>query len=801
MKNLSLLFSIVVLAAATCFAQTSAFTYQGKLGNSGVPANGDYQFEFKLFDASGGTNQIGTTQSVPANVPTPTPAVNGKICYTNGGDIWKMDADGSNRVSVIDAGTNDIQPVWSPGGGKIAFKSDRDVAPGRGLYSVNADGTGLTLLTSGDGNADPAWSPDGTRIAFASNRDNLITSIYLMNPDGSNVTRLTNQLPFSDAGPVWSPDGTRMVFETNQGLGSNIGIINLDGTGRAVIGAGQFPAWSPDGAKIIFSRVPPAESSYQLFTMNPDGSGVTQLTSGNFNDQYPAWSPDGQKIVFVRNISGTVGLWTMNADGTGQVGFANTNTIGNGYPDWQRAPNTPVGSSVTVQTSDAMVTFANVCLEGTTTFSPITPDTAQLPPGYTLCPTCQAYDIATTACYSPPVTVCLAVPVAVDQQTFILLKLMHLENNAFVDRTTGHLTDAGGARFVCGVVQSLSPFALASSAGPTAAPGLISGTITNSAGESVSGVVITLSGSEARKTITDANGFYRFDNVEAGAFYTVTPSRLNYHFAPDNRFFSLLGNMTDAGFTATRDAVSVGNVIDTPEYFVRQHYLDFLWREPDEAGFNFWSDQVLECGADPSCLERRRVNVSAAYFLSIEFQETGGLVDGLYRASYGRAPLYAEFMPDSAAVARGVIVGRNGWQQQLAANKQAFIDAWVQRSDFHTTYDGLSNDGYVDQLIAHTGVDFTASERDELVSGLTSGTLTRASALRRIVENQSFARAKFNEAFVMMQYFGYLRRDPDDGGYQFWLRKLNEFNGNFEQAEMVRAFLISGEYRQRFGTP
>jgi len=709
-----------------------------------------------------------------------------------------MDPDGSNRVSVIDAGTNDVQPVWSPNGAKIAFKTDRDVAPGRGLYSVNADGTGLTLLTSGEGNADPAWSPDGTKIAFASNRDNLITSIYIMNADGANVTRLTNQLPFSDAAPVWSPDGTRMVFETNQGLGSNIGIINLDGTGRTVIGAGQFPAWSPDGAKIIFSRIPPAESNYQLFTMNPDGSGVTQLTSGNFNDQYPAWSPDGQKIVFVRNISGTVGLWTMNADGTGQVGFANTNTIGNGYPDWQRAPNTPVGSPVTVQTSDAMVTFANVCMAGTTTFSPITPNPAQLPPGYTLCPTCPAYDIATTACYSPPVTTCLAVPAVVDQQAFILLKLMHLENNAFVDRTTGHITDAGGKRFVCGVTQSLSPFALASSAGPTAAPGLISGTITNNDGASLGGVVINLSGSQSRRTITDANGNYSFDNVEAGGFYTVTPSRPNYHFAPDNRVFSLLGNMTDAGFTATPNAVSVGNVIDTPEYFVRQHYLDFLGREPDEAGFNFWSDQMLECGADATCLERRRVNVSAAYFLSIEFQETGGLVDALYRASYGRRPLYAEFLPDSEAVARDVVVGRNGWQQQLETNKQAFVDAWVLRAAFIGAYDNLSNGRYVDQLIAHTAAPYTTSERDALVAGLTNGALTRAAALRRIVENPGFVRAKFNETFVMMQYFGYLRRDPDESGYQFWLRKLNEFNGNFEQAEMVRAFLISGEYRQRF---
>ena len=173
-------------------------------------------------------------------------------------------------------------------------------------------------------------------------------------------------------------------------------------------------------------------------------------------------------------------------------------------------------------------------------------------------------------------------------------------------------------------------------------------------------------------------------------------------------------------------------------------------------------------------------------------------MDGLYRASYGRRPLYGEFLPDSLTIAHGVIVGRAGWQQQLETNKQAFVEGWVQRSEFRAAYDGLSNDGYVDQLIAHTGVDYTVSERDPLVAGLTNSTLTRAAVLRRIVGNQSFVRAKFNEAFVMMQYFGYLRRDPDESGYQFWLRKLNEFHGNFEQAEMVRAFLISAEYRQRF---
>jgi hypothetical protein len=104
----------------------------------------------------------------------------------------------------------------------------------------------------------------------------------------------------------------------------------------------------------------------------------------------------------------------------------------------------------------------------------------------------------------------------------------------------------------------------------------------------------------------------------------------------------------------------------------------------------------------------------------------------------------------------------------------------------------------VDALIAHTGVSFSQSERDALASGLSIGTSTRADVLRQIAENDRFVSAKRNATFVMMEYFGYLRRDPDESGYQFWLNKLNQFGGNFEQAEMVKAFLVSGEYRQRF---
>jgi predicted extracellular nuclease len=331
---------------------------------------------------------------------------------------------------------------------------------------------------------------------------------------------------------------------------------------------------------------------------------------------------------------------------------------------------------------------------------------------------------------------------------------------------------------------------------PTAADGAISGRITDANGNPVAGAVVNLSGTQNRKFITDANGIYRFDNVETNGFYTVKPSRIDFSFSPAERSFSSVASVTNAGFTGS--AVSNASPLDTPEYFVRQQYLDFLGREPDEAGFNYWSDQILTCGADAGCREQKMISVSASYFMSIEFQETGGFVAGLYRASFGRAPRYQEFVPDAARIADALIVGKGGWREQLSSNKQVFIDAWVGRAAFHAAYDGLSNSQYVNSLLSNIGVDFSDSERAALTEGLANGLLTRAGVLQTIAEDQRFVNAKRNATFVMMEYFGYLRREPDADGFAFWLGKLNQYNGNFEQAEMVKAFIVSGEYRDRF---
>jgi hypothetical protein len=254
-------------------------------------------------------------------------------------------------------------------------------------------------------------------------------------------------------------------------------------------------------------------------------------------------------------------------------------------------------------------------------------------------------------------------------------------------------------------------------------------------------------------------------------------------------------------------------------FFVRLHYIDFLNREPDASGFSFWTDQITSCGSDQACVEIRRINVSAAFFLSIEFQETGYLVYRLYKAGYGNVsglpvPIrFNEFLPDTQQIGQGVVVGQTGWEQVLENNKQAFATEFVMRSRFTTALPTtLTPAQFVDALFANAGVTPSTTDRTAAINEFgaasnTADTAARGRGLRRVAENSILKQQETNRAFVLMQYFGYLRRNADDppeaglnfDGYNFWLGKLNQFNGNFVNAEMVKAFIISGEYRGRFG--
>jgi len=246
---------------------------------------------------------------------------------------------------------------------------------------------------------------------------------------------------------------------------------------------------------------------------------------------------------------------------------------------------------------------------------------------------------------------------------------------------------------------------------------------------------------------------------------------------------------------------------------VRQQYRDFLNREPEANGLAFWTNEIDVCGVDAQCIEVKRINVSAAFYLSSEFQQTGYLVYRTYKAAYGNLPdapvpiRFNEFLPDTKEISHDVIVNQPGWEQVLENNKQAFAAELVQRGRFTAAFPAtMAEAEFVDKLNNNAGNPLSEMERNQLVSDLGAGTKTRAQILRAVAENQNLAQTEFNRAFVLMQYFGYLRRNPNDApdsnfdGYNFWLTKLNQFNGDFVQPEMVRAFIDSSEYRRRFGT-
>jgi hypothetical protein len=271
-----------------------------------------------------------------------------------------------------------------------------------------------------------------------------------------------------------------------------------------------------------------------------------------------------------------------------------------------------------------------------------------------------------------------------------------------------------------------------------------------------------------------------------------------------------LGNPSTATLVVISDALEPAtNPNDEPVPFVRQHYHDFLNREPDASGLAFWADQITACGTDQPCTEVKRVNVSAAFYLSIEFQNTGFFVYRLHKAAFGDLPgapvpvRINEFLRDTQSIGQGVVVGQSDWEQRLANNKAAFTLAFVQRADFLARYPGITSaTGFVNSLDANTGGVLSQDQKLELIRELSpnpADATLRANVLSKVAADATLVRQEFNRAFVLMQYIGYLRRDPDAAGFQFWLNKLNSFGGDFVRAEMVKAFLSSIEYRQRFG--
>jgi lysophospholipase L1-like esterase len=241
--------------------------------------------------------------------------------------------------------------------------------------------------------------------------------------------------------------------------------------------------------------------------------------------------------------------------------------------------------------------------------------------------------------------------------------------------------------------------------------------------------------------------------------------------------------------------VALPNPIHSSAFFVRQQYLDFLSREADPQGFDAWMAVLNHCSDVNDNSECDRATVSASFFRSQEFQLKGYFVYLFYKVSLGRLPLYAEIIRDMRRV-----TGETA--EEVFAKRLAFTNAWVELPEFKERYpETLSQEAFVDKLLQATGIALGGSAaavtRNSLVNDLNTRKKTRSEVVMALVEHPSIDARERNGAFVAMQYFGYLRRDPETAGYNAWLDYLNANPGDFRT--MVKGFVNSTEYQLRFG--
>jgi Tol biopolymer transport system component len=525
--------------------------------------------------------------------------------------------------------------------GKIAFTSNRD--GNDEIYVMNNDGSNQSRLTNNArSDLNAAWSPEGNKIAFTSYRDGN-AEIYVMNADGSNQINVTNS-PATDRMPAWSPDGHRIAFTSNRNGYSEIHVMNADGTSQTRLVSGLDPSWSPDGSKIALVQRN-GETSYsasEIHVVNRDGSSQVNLTNDQAFDDMPAWSPDGSRIVF--GSSGTPwdygsDIYVMNALGSNRTAY--TNHGGSYDPAWS-----PDGSKI----------------------------------AYT------AYAISGADIY---------------------------------------VINADGSNQV----------------------------------------------------------------------------RLTNNGRAQNREPDWQGLVTAAS-----------NPIDDATFFVRQHYADFLNREPDPGGWAYWTNEITNCGSNERCIHEQRIGVSGAFFVENEFQETGYVIYRIHRAAHGvtRIPcidengnpcgfhiqqnvVFSRFMTDRSRLVAG---------PGLPQSTLDFANDFVQRPEFLQTYPAtMTAAEFVNTLFDKAELIGPENEarRQAAIQALMSGSRTRAQVLLDLIEITEFKTREYNFAFVLMQYFGYLRRDPELGGYNFWLDVLNNrVPGNYRS--MICAFLTSAEYQHRFSS-
>ncbi|HEX8336324.1 MAG TPA: carboxypeptidase regulatory-like domain-containing protein, partial [Pyrinomonadaceae bacterium] len=576
-----------------------------------------------------------------------------------------------------------------------------------------------------------------------------------------------------------------------------------------------------DGRTIAFAS--DRGGAYALYLMNPDGTGQARATTGTAEEMSPAWRPDptlaqptptptpaysvSGRVTDPAGapVAGVLITFELNSEGAVETRAAQTDASGNyssgdlGCRNSVKVTPSKVGLSFT---PPGRLFISTRCLGGS-----------------------GVGDFVATSDSAPRHSI--SGRVTDGRGNGIPDATVTLSGSAAGLTTTDAAGNYSFAGLPAGGSYNLSPSKAGQYLRFAAAVGNLNGdqtvnlslipyvtvfvSVTDAAGNGVPGVAVRLGEQTFGGPLTNANGTATFNVTHAAngdATVKLTPSKYGYAFSPSETSF----NTRDGNRSFSFGATLTNRIYDT-QFFVRQHYADFLSREPDADGLAFWAQGVETCGSFDGCREVKRIDTSAAFFLSIEFQETGFLVFRTYRAAYGDLPgkpvplVLGEFLPDTRQLGEAVVVGRDGWQARLAANQAAYFLRFVATERFLSKYpEGMDGDAFTRALYATAGVELGDADLDNALQAFrtSSPTAARAAVLRALVEGETLRRRETNRAFVLMQYFGYLRRDPDAApdsgfeGYNFWLSKLEEFGGDYRRAEMVKAFLDSTEYRGRF---
>jgi Tol biopolymer transport system component len=603
---------------------------------------------------------------------------------------------------------------------------------------MDSDGGGQVRLTEDPAeDYSPAWSPDGSRLAFISTRD-ANAEVYVMNADGSGQTRLTNTTA-GEVSPVWTPDGSQIAFVSNRDGNDEIYLMNPDGSSQRNltqnIADDESLSFSPDGSMIAFSSNR-TDHQFDIYVMNADGTGVSRLTTAEGDDVAPWWS--SQRISFQTNRDENDEVYTMAFNGSAQTRLTNNSEV-----------DVDPGQSF----DGAKLSFAT-SRDGNLEIYLMNPDGSSLQRLTNNSATDIEPAIQPRGVILPPPS-----PGAAS------IQFSSLDFSVSEGQTVATLT----------VVRNIA------TAQASVDFATINGSATNRTDYTYNFGTLKFAAGEASKSINVLVTDDAF--IENDETLTVTLS---------NPAGAVLGSLTTATLTildndSARPRV---NPIDDSRFFVNQQYLDFLNRAPDQGGLDYWTSQITGCGNNVPCLITRRNGVSAAFFIESEFQVTGFFVYRLHKAAFGVLPSRRQFIMDRSRVAVG---------PTLEADKVALASDFVARDNFLARYPiTLTPEEFVNRLFDTANLFPFTAERQRLAQDMRNGK-TRAQVLTEVVEIQQFKSNEFNSAFVLMQYFGYLGRDPEPGGFAFWLDVLNNREPN-NFLGMVCAFITSTEYQERFSS-